>query len=169
MESTAVAPVPCPAPFTTTLDATVPQIVTTDFSAAQLANYQQALNSHVANMPYAHTFVWKPNTCCCVATSATLTIVMRSIQGGASATSADAGNDLFAVVGFGGVALVPSAPVYAGVARPFPANTTVTKVVPISGSALNKLNTEHTLSFFVEDDTSIVSATLTLSGCCLSK
>ena len=169
MESTPVLPVPCPAPFTTVIEATVPYIVATDFNASQLTNHQEALGFTGADKIYLHTFVWKPNSCCCIITKADLVVKMKSILGGASATSSDAGNDLIGIVGFGGVGLVPSTRVYDGIATPFPAGTTVTKTFSISGSALNKLNTEHTLSIVVEDDTTVLSATLTVSGCCLKK
>ncbi len=169
MENITVSPVPCPAPFNTTLDAATPQVVNSDFNAAQLANYQGALNYTGNNKAYAHTFIWKPNTCCCVITSATLTVKLKALEGGVSTTSSDCGNDLISIVGFGGIGLITSERVYSSVIPPFPVNTIVTKTFTIQGSALNKLNTEHTLSFFVENDSSVLSATLQLSGCCLSK
>ena len=164
-----ITPAPCPAPFNITLDAAVPHIEKGDFSAAQLANHQEALGYTQANKGYAHTFVWVPNIACCQVTTAILTVKMKSIEGGSSATGADAGNDIIALVGNGGVAIMPyHEPVY-GPKFPFPAGTQVTKTWNIQGAALAKLNTAHTLSFYVQDDTTIISATLVLSGCCLKK
>ncbi len=161
--------VPCPAPFSATIEATTPHIVAADFNAAQLANHQEALGYTVANKGYAHTFEWKPNAPCCQVTKATLVVKMKSIEGGTSATSSDAGNDIIAVLGSGGVAIAPyHEPVY-GPKFPFPAGTLVTKTWDIQGAALSKLNTAHTLSFYVQDDTTVLSATLQLTGCCLGK
>jgi hypothetical protein len=164
-----ITPVPCPAPFNVTIDAAVPHIVAGEFNAAQLANHQEALNYTKANKGYAHTFEWKPNAPCCQVTNAVLTVHMKSIEGGTSATSIDAGNDLIAIVGSGGTTIMPyHEPVY-GPKFPFPAGTLATKTWNLTGAALAKLNTSHMLSFYVQDDTTVLSATLALSGCCLNK
>jgi hypothetical protein len=165
--------VPCPAPFGVKLNANTPHIVAADFSTAQLANHQEALKYGHTNKGYAHTFEWKPNKKCCQVTHAVLTVKMKSLSTGASATSPDAGNDAISIVGPGGAVILPySEKVYGPTSIPpttfpFTVGTPAAKIWTITGAALNKLNTAHTLSIYIQDDTSVLSATLQLSGCCL--
>lgn len=49
--------IPCPAPFSITLDAKIPNVVSSDFSPAHLANHQEALGYSGTNKMYVHTFV----------------------------------------------------------------------------------------------------------------
>jgi hypothetical protein len=95
---------------------------------------------------------------------------MKSNTPGTTATTADAGNDTIGVTVVGGVGAMPQpgGPVY-GPTFPFPAGTLITKTFNITGTALAKLEIGNGLSFGVQDDTMVTSATLTLSGCCLSK
>jgi hypothetical protein len=162
----AVSPVKvaCPNPFRITLDATVPYADSADF-LPRFTSYQTALGYTGNNKVYAHTFVWKPNSKCCKVTSAVLTVKMKSNSAG-TAGGADAGNDSIAVTAPGGASVLPFAEkVYSNF--PFPKGTLSTKTWNITGPSLDKLNTANTLSFVVEDDTSVLSATLVLTGCCL--
>ena len=167
--------VPCPAPFSVTLNATIPHIVAADFNAAELANHQEALNYGQPNKGYAHTFEWKPNKKCCQVTHAVLTVKMKSLSRGSSNTSPDAGNDAISITGPGGIPIPPYSEKVYGPASippttfPFPVGTLATKIWTITGAALNKLNTAHTLSIYIQDDTSVLSATLQLTGCCLGE
>ncbi len=162
---------PCPDPMTVTLTAEQSNVVTADFNAAQLANYQGELGYNSPNKAYAHTFEWKPKTRCCQVTKAVLKVELKAIQRGASPKSADSGNDRIAIVSSGGVSIPPfNEPVYdPNGTFPIPAGTLATKIWSLQGSDLNKLNTAHTLSFFVQDDSSVLSATLVLTICCLDK
>ena len=157
--------IPCPAPFSITLDAKIPNVVSTDFSPAHLTNHQEALGYTGTNKIYLHTFVWKPNSKCCQVTKAVLTVKLKANQKGTSATSPDAGNDTISVIHAGAGVAPYSEKVYSS--WPFPAGQTAVKTWNLTGAALLNINTGHLLSFAVQDDTMVESATLQLSGCCL--
>jgi len=156
---------PCPAPFNITLDASAPNVEKTDFTAAQLANYQDKLNYGQTDKWYLHTFIWKAPSKCCQVTKAILTVKMKANSGGQSVSSADAGNDSISVVKLG--TAVPPYSEHVYTAWPFNAGKTSTKIWDLTGVALGNINILRRLSFAVQDDTSVLSATLQLSGCCL--
>lgn len=159
------AKMPCPAPFNVTIDAVTPFVNTSDFSPGHLANYQTALGYTGINKGYLHTFAWKPQSKCCQVTKAVLTVKLKANKGGKSATSSDAGNDTISVVHAGTGVAPYSEKVYNS--WPFSAGQTVVKTWDLTGVALTNINTDKRLSFAVQDDTQVVSATLRLEGCCL--
>lgn len=157
----------CPNPIAQTINVGPPN--QNDFKAESWTA-KVWLNNAVPNKQFLGTFPWKPKFRCCEISRATLTVNMKANQGGTSATAADAGNDTIGVTVAGGVGAMPQpggqvyAPNFA-----FPAGKLVTKTFNITGTALAKLENGDGLSFGVQDDTMVTSATLTLSGCCLSK
>ena len=157
-------PVACPAPFSVTLDAKTPYVLTSDIGS--ITNYQTSLGYTKPDKAYLHTFVWKHERRCCQVTSATMTVVMKAIQSGQSTTSSDAGNDNISIIHAG----VPIPPYNERVFShwPFPAGQTATKTWTLNPAALGLLNTNGYLTLYVEDDTSVTSATLQLTGCCLT-
>lgn len=157
----------CPYPIGETINVGPPN--QSDFKAESLAA-QVGLNNAVPNKQFLGTFQWKPKSKCCEITRAVLTVKMKANSGGQSATTADAGNDTIGVTVAGGVGAMPQpGGVVYGPTFPFPAGTLVTKTFNITGTALAKLESGGGLSFLVQDDTMVTSASLQLSGCCLSR
>jgi hypothetical protein len=129
-------------------------------------NYQTSLNYTGADKAYLHTFVWKHEQRCCQITSAILTVHMKANQPGQSTSSSDAGNDNISILHAGQVVQPYNERVYSH--WPFPAGQTATKTWTLNATALGIINSTGMLTFYVEDDTSVTSATLQLSGCCLT-
>lgn len=159
-------PTPCPNPVNLTINVGAPNQA--DFSAAQWNAPRAGLNDHGKNKHFLGTFQWKPKYKCCEIASATLTVTMQANSGGQSANSPDAGNDGIGVVNAGITVPPYSGAVYTGL-WPFSAGKQVTKTWNITGAALAKIESGGGLSFAVQDDTMVKSATLVLRGCCLNK
>jgi hypothetical protein len=155
----------CPAPLDLTLHATTPNVFTADFPAGALTNVV-GFNYSGPDKHFVYTFQWKPAHRCCQVTRAILTVNMKANQGGQSTNSSDAGNDNIALMHLGSTVLPYSARIYSS--WHFQAGQQVTKVWNLQGAALANVNANNRLSFYVEDDTSVLSATLQLIGCCLS-
>jgi len=157
----------CPSPINITLNANTPSVLNADFLPGQLTTSQTALNFTGTDRHYVHTFQWKQEHCCCQITDALLTVQMKANQGG-SATGSDAGNDDITLMALGVVLLSERVYIHPPVNFPFNAGQTATKTLHLSPAALVMMNANHRLSFDVEDDTSVTSATLQLTGCCLT-
>lgn len=155
----------CPNPIAITLNATSPNVVNADFTPAMLAAPRSFLNDPAPNKSFLYTFQWKRPQRCCEITRAVLTVKMKSNQPGQSKTSADAGNDGFALMHLG--AAIPG---YSGLYTSWPFNVgqPVTKTLNLTGAALSYLNSHGTVSIYVQDDTMVLSASLQISGCCLT-
>lgn len=167
-EAPAAAIVPlqlCPAPINLTLTAATPNVFKGDFTAAQLSNYQTNLNYSGTDKQYLHTFEWKRKHRCCQITKAVLTVRMKALLPGQSNSSSDAGNDGIALMHLGASVPPYSERVYSS--WPFPAGQLATKTWHLTGAALANINAHSRLSFAVQDDTMVQSATLQLTGCCL--
>jgi len=156
----------CPAPFSVTLNANTPYVLPSDLPRD--ANYQTSLGYTGADKSYFHTFVWKHEHRCCQITSAVLTVKMKALQPGQSNTSSDAGNDNITLWHAGQVVQPYNERIYNGLPHPFPAGQLATKTWTLNATALGILNSTGALTFGVEDDTSVTSATLQLTGCCLT-
>jgi hypothetical protein len=156
----------CPRPITVTLTAGSPYVLNSDFNQIQLGAPRAALNEQAMDKSFLYTFRWAKDGNCCEISRAVLTVRMKALSGGQSKTSADAGNDGIAIM-HNGTAVQPYAEaVYSS--WPFQAGQTAVKTWNLTGAALNYLNTNQTLSLYVQDDTSVQSATLEIYGCCLS-
>ncbi len=149
----------CKPPITLSLAANTPSAHQPDFASAAWNNHVQTLGYSGINKFYLHTFNWERK--CGKVTAAVLTVVLKANKNGATATSSDAGNDTIGVVHMG--VSVFGEQVYSAVTKPFPAGTQVTKVWNLSGAALTNMNQTNRLSFNVQDDSSVVSATLQLT------
>ncbi len=161
---------PCPSPSSFTLTApSMPTIYPGDFTqltAAQISN-RAGLNDHSHNKFFLCTFKWDKRKCCEI-TKAVLTVKMYSNQNGTGHTSSDAGNDRIGLVHNGvGIGLPASTWVYP--ATSFPINTPSTISWNITGPALTQLKADGRLSFAVEDDTRVESATLVINECCVTE
>lgn len=162
----AAAKAACPAPLSLTLNASnPPNVFTGDFSAGQLTN-QVGLNDPHPDKHFLYTFQWKPPHKCCQITKAVLTVRLKAILGGSAKDSSDAGNDGIDVMHNGAVVQPYAEAVYSSF--PFSAGQTVTKTWNLMGAALANINANNRLSFYVQDDTMVQSATLQLTGCCLN-
>lgn len=156
----------CPRPVVVTLNATTPNVVNSDFSALQLSAPRAWLNDPAINKNFLYTFQWKREERCCEITKAILTVRMKANQSGQSKTSADAGNDGISVMYLGSTVPPFSQSIYG--LWPFAAGQITVKTWTLTGTTLNNLNLTRRLSIYVQDDTSVLTATLQLSGCCLA-
>lgn len=171
----------CPNPVSLTLTATTPYVENSDFNATQLGAPRAWLNDPASNKSFLYTFRWNQDLRCCEITRAVLTVRMKSNQGGTSGTSPDAGNDGIAIMHTGNVVPPYSQAVYMpsvasppvasspAVTYPFPVGQPSVKTWTLQGQALANLNANRRLSIYVQDDTTVQSATLQIWGCCLSK
>lgn len=157
----------CPRPVAVTLKASPGNVVNSDFAPTYLAMPRAPLGGTQPNQGFLQSFQWARDGRCCEITKAVLTVEMRAIQSGQSKESSDAGNDHIHLMHGGSVVQPYSEPVYGS--WPFAAGQTAVKTWDLQGAALSYLNTHGTVSFFVQDDTSVVSATLQIYGCCLSE
>lgn len=157
-------PVPCPIPMHIHLTASsgaAPYLP--DFPAKCSGGYTSTLNWTKVNTCFRYTFKWRPETECCQCTNATLTIKYKSLQGGQSATSNDAGNDSMSLWSNGSAIPGTSQALYSNF--PFQPGQTGTKTIPIKCEWLKG----NRLSLILQDDTAVVSATLDVVGCCIKK
>jgi hypothetical protein len=119
-------------------------------------------NQTVADKAFGHTFrypVTTPNECC-VITSGELIINLKALQTALPGVNGASGNDGVNV--YSGTALVVGhVPWTSGVT----AGTVKTVTFPIAATFL----TGGLLSFYVQDDTAVTSATLIITRCCLTK
>jgi hypothetical protein len=167
-----VRPATCPQTSSVTLDATTGYVLTSDIGSihnytTQL-NWGLHLNHPTGDKGYLHTFVWKHGHRCCQVVSGVMKVQMTALQAGTNPTSSqDAGNDNISIIHQG----LPIPPynerIYTNL-PPFQAGQTVTKSWTLNPAALHLLNTTGHLTLYVEDDTSVTSATLQLTICCLT-
>jgi hypothetical protein len=153
------AQIACPAPFQfTKTESTTATPYASDFPAATapLANFGgTAINQH-----FRHTFKWNSPGDCCQYISGTLTIKYKALQKGTPPPSSDAGNDSVGIYSNGSV--LTSKHLYT---PPIPAGFTGSTSITLTPAML----ANNRLSFLVQDDTSVLSATLTVVGCCVKK
>jgi hypothetical protein len=151
----------CPIPRHVTLTASTPSANMADFPANCSAGYEQGLGGTTPNRCYIHTFDLPiPSELCCQCVESKknfLTIRYKALQPGPpnSPTSA---NDGWGIIGG------PSGPLYVppvGGGPPWQR----TKTIPVTCAML----AHNRLSFFVQDDTSVTSATLDVDLCCVKK
>lgn len=163
-----VAQSACPRPISLTLTATnPPNVFAGDFAPVQLTS-PVGLNYAGPDKAFLYTFQWRREQGCCQITKAVLTVKMKSNQPGSTKNSPDAGNDGINIMH--GFQSVYGEPVYSQ--WPFPVNQPAVKQwtfsPTFSPAVLNNINTFGRLSIYVQDDTRVDSATLQLTGCCLS-
>jgi len=116
-------------------------------------------NQTAADKQFGHTFRFNPMTKeCCMWTSGLLTLHLKALVGGPSnSTSVNDGVNVYV----GGVQVGAKTPWTSTVVRG--ATTTIT--FPLTASNL----ASGFVSFYVEDDTAVVSAELDLKGCCIRR
>jgi hypothetical protein len=116
-------------------------------------------NQTAADKQFGHTFRFNPLTKeCCAMTSGKLTLHLKALVSGPSnASSVNDGVNVFV----GGVAIGGQTPWTPSVV----AGATTTITIPITANNL----TSGFVSFYVQDDTAVLSAELDLTGCCVTK
>lgn len=157
--------VPCPHPILQTLTSTGAPQGGPDFPAAWTGHYASGLNDMRPNRIFAYTFDAKwpaPERACCELVSAVLTLVVKC-HGDIPI------NDAWGIL-HNGVG-IPGAGGAIGWANGCMGQTkTITwAATPAVLAQINAEATDPHLSFAVEDDTAVVSATLQLSDCCVLK
>ena len=156
----------CPRPIALTLAAANPTTFAAgDFTSAQLASpHMSGLGDPSINKNFLYTFQWNRDERCCQITKAELTLRIKANSTGGSSSSPDSGNDGIAIM-HSGIA-VQSAPAYTSWS--FNAGFILVRTLTLNAAALNGLNASGHLSFAVQDDTGVLSASLHVSGCCLT-
>ncbi|MDO8802620.1 hypothetical protein [Phenylobacterium sp.] len=157
-------PMLCPKPSYETIDLSTPTPINADFRPDMLAIARAGLNDAAPNKFFLHTFQWKPPQCCQIL-GATLTITLRANQAGTSAAGSDAGNDSMGVMSNGVAFPGLNGAVYT--AFPVAINQPTTRVYVMSAAALAAMNADNRLSFYVQDDTRVLSAKLQINRCCV--
>jgi hypothetical protein len=168
--------VPCPDPKTITLTAPPPSAANVDPSQlpASLINPPNAEPNFGGTTPdkvFRHTFQFKlPENKCCQCTNVTLTLKLKALLDASDPnhSAADASNDKWYIYkngelcgssGFTGYGWVYDKPTKQG--------TVITKTIRIPCECLAVHGNAGKLTFVIQDDTSVQSATLTGNGCCV--
>ena len=154
-------PVPCPHPSKLVLHGHDPvTVMPADLKPVTAAGVVgSAFNQTQIDKGFGYTFTFPvcPKECC-LWTTGYLTVTFKALEGGPKDSSTSA-NDLVSVW-VNGAAVVPSQRIWPGAVA---TNAVKTSMFAISGSAL----THGHITLVVGDDTAVVSAMLTLEGCCL--
>jgi hypothetical protein len=165
----------CPHPIKTlSLAATAtPSLNAQDFSNPLPAGQGvRPLGGAGSNQVFRYTFNWKvPDKMCCEITKA---VLVAHVRWNGPAGPSTAGNDTISIVhnnasvpGNGGYIWGANLSTqYNGAAPPNPLTKTIT--IPLNPAALAIANQGNHVSFSVQDDTTVESATLEISGCCVN-
>src|SRR6185295_17872409 len=159
-------PVTCRKPRHIHLTATSPQLATVvaaDFSTVPVA-LEPSFGGLSINRHFRHTFTFPAaNELCgqCVEGKNTLTLRYKALQGGPAGSSTSA-NDTMSIASNGVGVPGTSQSLYSG-------NVTTGQVGTKTIKLECKWLTDNRLSFAVQDDTSVTSATLDVDFCCASK
>lgn len=159
-------PQPCPHPFSQTLTGG-PTGASSYVAADYPANLQGSITGSTWNQTqtdkhFAYTFRLPNKGDCCIVTSATLRVTIKALNSGGVGASA-ANND--AVHLYSGGAHVAGSTQQPWVSTGVTAGTTATVTIQVPASVL----ATGQVSFYVQDDSAVVGATLTIEGCCLRK
>lgn len=158
-----VKPTPCPHPYSQTLNgggtgASSP--VLTEFPANVQPNLAGSVwNQTAVDKFFGHTFRFKPRGECCAFTGGTLQVTIKALRNG-TAGGSSSNNDAVNVYA-NGTRIGLFQPWLNGVS----AGAQATGTFPLQASDL----ANGMISFFVQDDTAVVSAQLVLDECCLRK
>jgi hypothetical protein len=159
----------CPKPSrqqSINLTASTPSLATpnpADFPTSSCsAGWESKFGGTTADRCFKHTFTWKVPGPECRCLSGELTIQYKALRGGPAGSSTSV-NDTVAIysAGTNGGAVVPgtSQALYSGAVT---TGQTGTKTIRLTCDMLKN----NRLSFLVQDDTSVTSATLRVAYCC---
>ncbi|MFN4280542.1 hypothetical protein [Thermosynechococcus sp.] len=158
---------PCPRPQTIVLSGAAPAPATPnpgDFPPPPPPPGNVATNFgfNTADTNFRHTFSF-PDPCregnCCEIQRAVLELQVKALKGGQNQQSPNAGNDKWYIIKNG----TPLASGYIWSTFPVTPGQTQTLTIPIQPAWLNGCR----LSFGTQDDTSVMAAKLTVTGCCV--
>jgi hypothetical protein len=156
--------VPCPFPYSQTFTAPPPATPTPVVSAfppaLQAAIAGSVWNQTAANKHFGHTFRFPSERQCCLITSGKLEVKIKALQTAPKNGSGSA-NDAVHAIANGAIFASQQPWLNTGVT----AGATTTVTFPLNAQQL----AGGTISFYVQDDASVISAKLTVSGCCIRK
>jgi hypothetical protein len=132
----------------------LPDFPTTSCSAG----FEPKFGGTTADRCFRHTFTWKTPGPECHCLSGELTLKYKALQGG-PAGSASSANDTVAIFSGGSVVAGTSQALYSGTVT---TGQIVTKTIRLTCDMLKN----NRLSFLLQDDTAITSATLHVVYCC---
>jgi hypothetical protein len=166
----------CPHPATLQLQATAtPSVNAQDFpNPLPTGQGVGVLNQAATNHVFRYSFNWKtPEKLCCEITKGRLVVKLKwNGQPGPSTASNDTVGIVHgaSVAGQGGYIWgpnpnTPSTTPYTGTTIPASPKMIV---IDLNAASLMNVNHDNRLSFTVQDDTTVESAVLELSGCCLN-
>lgn len=129
-----------------------------DFPSTCSAGWEPNFGGNMANKCFRHTFTWKAPGSGCSCLSGVLTVNYKALQGGPANSSTSANDD---IVLYSGGSPVPgtSQRLFSGAVT---TGQTGTKTIRLTCDMLKT----NRLSVFVEDDTSVTSASLHVVYCC---
>ena len=149
---------PCPYTKTHTYTIAAPQAVNptlSDFPTKCSNGWQTKFGQGGVDKCLRHTFHWTPSNPSCKAQSGTLTITYSANYSGPNY----ADNDTVAIYSNGHTVSGTTQPLYSGSAV---VNQVMTKSITLTAAML----ANNSLSFLVQDDTTVKSATLQIVECC---
>jgi hypothetical protein len=164
--------VPCPDPQTITLTASAPSAAVVDTSQLPASlvsppNAEPNFGGATPNRVFRHTFQFNlPPNKCCQCTGVTLTLKLKALQDALDPNhgAANASNDKWYIYKNG----KPCGSSYGWVYdRPVRQGTVISKTIEIPCDCLAVSGGVGKLTFVVQDDTSVQSATMTVKGCCV--
>jgi hypothetical protein len=160
----------CPHPATLQLQATAaPSINAQDFPNPLPAGQGvRVLNQAGTNQVFRYTFNWKVSEkLCCSITKGKLTVHFKWAPGAAGNDSVGIVHAGSSVAGQGGYIWGGAGTAVATVPYTGPALSPKTVVIDLNAASLQNASQDNRLSFGMQDDTTIESAVLEISGCCV--
>lgn len=151
--------VPCPHPVSTVIKGSAhpPTPNPADFPP-NVGVAGSVWNQTQADKHFGHTFKFPaPGRECCVWTSATLVVTIKALQGGAFGSSSS-GNDAVHLFSQG---------VSFATQNAWPSGATTGQTRSLTFNIPANILAKGEFSLYVQDDTAVLSADLTLRGCCL--
>lgn len=165
-------PFPCPDPQTITLTASAPSPAVVDpsqlpASLVNLPNAEPNFGGGTPNRVFLHTFQFKlPEKKCCQCTGVTLTLKLQALQDALDPThnTPNASNDKWYIYKNGQICGSSDGWVYD---QPVKAGTEITKTIQVPCNCIAVSGGVGKLTFVIQDDTSVKSATVSVKGCCV--
>lgn len=168
--------VPCPDPQTITLAASAPSAAVVDPSQLPASlvsppNAEPNFGGATSDRVFRHTFQFKlPENKCCQCTNVTLTLKLEALKNASDPThgASDASNDKWYIYKNGKLCGSSFGWVY----DPIPKGgvspgAVITKTIRVPCDCLAVSGGVGKVTFVVQDDTSVQSATMTVKGCCV--